>query len=104
MVEKQVSWWNNEVKKILKLRKTSLRKYKRTLDIEDYRTLTLARLKARKLLRYHKKKSWEEYVNTITSNTPPTKLFPKPRNLNGQNKSHDIPTIIENNQIIISKD
>ena len=101
---KKVPWWNNEIRDLIQIRKKYFRKYKSTMNIEDYKNFITARLKTRQLIKKSKKTSWENYIKSISINTKPSEVFRKIRSLNGQSKSNDIPTLINNNHIITSKE
>ena len=101
---KMVPWWNPEIKSAIQERKRFLRKFKQTLDTNDFKNFIKSRFNARKIIRDAKKKSWEEFISSITINTPASVIFKKIKSINGRTQFHDITGITnENNELISSK-
>ena len=92
-MKKTVPWWNDEISKLIKLRKIKLRKYQETLNINYYREFLVVKYQSRKLVRKLKKETWQEFVKTINTNTPATKVYRKIRQISGKYKNNIITSL-----------
>ena len=97
--KKCLPWWNDEISELIRKRKRLFRKFSITFRIEDYRLFLITRIQCRKLMRYLKKLSWQNYVLSINSRTPASDVFNKIRQLRGKYKSTSIIAIQKNNVI-----
>lgn len=63
-----VPWWNNEIKNIIKLRNKAVRKFNSHPISENLINYRKIRAKAKFIIK-EKRKSWENYISTITHST-----------------------------------
>lgn len=75
--KKILPWWTKELSDLIKKRKNYFRKFIETYNLRYYELFLSARFQVRKLMRYLKKLSWENYVSTINSRTPSSEVFNK---------------------------
>lgn len=95
-----VPWWNNQIKLALKEKKRLLRAIKISFNLANYGKFLQSRQICRKLIREAKKKSWNDFVQSINSRTPSSKVYEKIRRISGKYKKHQITSLIINSQII----
>ena len=69
-----IPWWNETCKITHKQRKYWIRKYRRTRSVQDKIELNRASAIARKTKKQERRQSWKEYVSSIKSNTPMSKI------------------------------
>lgn len=88
--KKIVPWWNESCKSAVKECKRALNRYRRTRNLVDLVEFKKRKASARRVLKESKRNSWREYVSTITSNTPPTQVWTKMRQIKGGNRTDTI--------------
>lgn len=101
--KKMVPWWSKEINDLINKRKKLLVKFRRNQDMDTYKEFLKTKHLARKSIREAKKKSWEEYVESINSTTPSKEVYDKIKRINGNRVHHNITHIKENNINITDK-
>lgn len=77
-------WWGPEVKDAIQKRRRAHKNYDSDKSLEKLIELRRTRAKARFVQREAQKRSWQEYVNSLNCNTPPSEVWDKIRRLNGK--------------------
>lgn len=90
-----VPWWTEACKAAHQNRKAALRRYKRTKSPFDKIELNRASAFARLLKRRARRRCWTNFVESINSDTPMTKIWKKVGKINGKYKNQNPPTIIK---------
>ncbi|KAJ8962363.1 hypothetical protein NQ318_018347 [Aromia moschata] len=99
---KVVPWWSEACKVAVKECKTALNRYRRTRTQEDLINFKKLKAKSKRILKESKKQSWNKFVSTITSETPPRQVWTKIKQMQGQNTIRKIPALIDNNKTVTS--
>lgn len=92
-------WWNEDCEKVIKENIAALYQYKKNKTMENLIELKRARAKCRRIIRPSKKTSWQNYVKTMTADTPTKEIWNKIQRIKGRNPSTSTSTIIHNNII-----
>ena len=66
-------WFNNDVKNVINIRKSALRKFNRQTTQVNVIHAKQMRAKARKTIKSVKRTSWQQYVSKLNSRTPAKK-------------------------------
>lgn len=96
-------WWNDSCKKAVKKLKRALNRYRRTNTQEDLITLKKSRAISRRTLVESKKSSWQQYVSSITPNTPTTEIWSKIRRIKNKKNTIFTTTLVKDNVITTSQ-
>jgi ribonuclease HI len=94
-----VPWWNVECAIAVKARKASYRRLSKYPTVDNLQAFQRQRAKTRRVIKLNKKRSWIEYVSTITHSTPSTTVWKKVKAISGR-PVNTIPAIRDNGQII----
>lgn len=97
---KKVPWWNTKIAEAVKEKKRAFNIFKRLQTNESMIRFKQLRAKARQLIVQSKRKSWQEYVNSINSNTNSKEIWQKIRNIIGRTFTLPSPQLIVNNSTI----
>jgi len=97
---RRVPWWSEEVEKAIRERKAATKKYYRTKLVQDKINFKRLRAVARRTILEAKRKSWQDYISTINSRTPMSKIWKKIGKISGQYKPHPLPILSQNDQLI----
>ena len=84
-------WWTNECSKIIAKRRRAKKTMERNptiANIIEYRRISA---KAKQVVKRTKRELWRKFCNTLTVDTPPTKLWNMIRSMNGKTSNYDIP-------------
>ncbi|KAG5887974.1 hypothetical protein JTB14_035047 [Gonioctena quinquepunctata] len=93
-------WWNENCSAAVRECKKALNKYRRIRSEENLIIFKKMRAKAKLVLKQSKKASWRNYTSSITSDTPPTQIWAKIKQMSG-NKTHSkIPALTYRNDLI----
>lgn len=98
--KKIVPWWNLEVANNIKERKKLLYKFKRMPSIENLTEFKKQRAKTKRSINMARKKTWENYVESIDNNETATNVWKKVNKIRGKYKSNLITSIDSNGQTI----
>ena len=79
--------YNDDCKEAIKQRKRALSKFKRSPNTNNFNDIKIFRAKARRTIKFSKRKSWRSYVSKINHKTPIKKVWEMIRKISGQNKS-----------------
>lgn len=88
--QKRLPWWNNEIAKSIKIKKRTLNIYKKNPTIENMISYKRARAISRRLMLESRRKSWKDYISTITSDSLMTEVWNKVRSINGKRSYRQI--------------
>ncbi|KAG5877811.1 hypothetical protein JTB14_013740 [Gonioctena quinquepunctata] len=80
-------WWNENCSAAVRECKKALNKYRRIRSEETLIIFKKIRAKAKLVLKQSKKASWRNYTSSITSDTIPTQIWAKIKQMSG-NKTH----------------
>jgi len=86
-------WWNEDCSSANLERKRALRRYKRSNLIADRISLRRATAKAINIKNKAKKDSWNEYISTINSDTPMSKIWARVNKMSGKYPAHHPPCL-----------
>ena len=99
-VQKSTIWWNDECKKAVRDRRMARRRaelHPTAENVQEYRNKTSI---AKQVCRKCKQKSWQNYIQEISYNTPIARVWKKFKSINASYKPETYP-IIEGNQLIL---
>jgi hypothetical protein len=83
---RNVPWWNPEIKQSIKEKNIALKRFQKTGKIEDYMRLKELRAKTKYLVKRSKSTSWKTFTLTIGPKSDPSSVWSKIRSLRGNNK------------------
>jgi ribonuclease HI len=95
-----VPWWSEECKKAILSRKRALRIFSKRLTSENLEAFKNARAVARRTIRAAKRKSWQDYISTITYHTPAVKVWNRIKKIDGKFTGQTISGLENNGNII----
>lgn len=81
-----VPWWSDEIKIAIKFRRKALKDFKQSPTSTNLIKFKQTRAKARYLIKQSRKKSWEEYVQSISIHTSIKDVFNKIKRISGISK------------------
>ena len=93
-------WFDNACKEAIYQRKKALQNFKNHPTSQNLEIFRLMRAKARRTIKQAKTDSWNNYISSITSQTPPSKVWNMIRNFKGLTTSNAINHLIENGKTI----
>ena len=70
-----VPWWNKDIKNAIIAKNTALRIFKRNPSLDNLINFKRLRAASRRIIRESKRKSWENYVSTLSRDTPTTDFW-----------------------------
>lgn len=94
-----VPWWSKSIERAIKERKRALRVFKNSPSCANLSAFRRARACAKFLIKEGKRRSWENYVSSISYLTPSKKVWEKIRRIQGTNLSFLRP-ISHNNTVL----
>ena len=100
----RVPWWNQECSEAIRNRKKAQRKYQRSLLIVDGISYKRCKALAKNVLNKAKKTSWKNYVSSINSNTPMSKIWKRIRKIRGIYQNILSPCLVVDDEPITEKD
>ena len=83
-------WFNNDCKNAIKLRRKSLKIFKKYPTNENCVKYKIAYAKARRIIRRAKRDSWREYVSRLNARTPIKKTWDMIRKISGKFSSSPV--------------
>lgn len=98
---KEVPWWNNNIKLLIKERRKLLKQFKRNMSSENLENFLKAKSETRKAIRESKRKSWIEFCDSINLKTSSSEVYRKIKSLNGHSNFHQI-TALDDNQTLLT--
>lgn len=99
-LKKCVPWWNKEIEENIKTKRKLLRKFKRTLSIDDMKNYVRAKNNVRRLVREAKNKSWSNFVSSINSNASTKSAFERINKINGNRKNKQIKSLLHQGNLV----
>jgi hypothetical protein len=70
-----VPWWNDECETTTRASKKALYRYEKHKSQQNLIALKQARAKARITIKKRKQQAWEDYISTLTTNTPTSEMW-----------------------------
>lgn len=99
-----VPWWNKTCEDAIKESKRALyrlRRHRTETNLIEFKRL---RARARYTIKESKRKSWAEYISTLSSNTPISEVWQKIKRIKGINADRNITHLKKNDMVIITKE
>ena len=100
---KRVPWWSTECSTANYERRRALRRYQRTRTSVDKVLLNRATARAKYVKRQARRMSWRKYVDSLSVDTPMSKVWSRVCKMRGLYKPHPPPIIRNTNQELISE-
>lgn len=100
---KEVPWWNNTIKLLIKERRKLLKNFKRNMNSENLAKFLRVKSKVRKEIRESRRKSWMEFCESINLRTSSSDVYRKIKSLNGVSNFRQVISIEDNNTLITDK-
>lgn len=100
--KKAVPWWNEECSEVVSKRNNALKKVRKTLNYNDFINYKRAQAIVRKIIRRAKKNYWREYCDSIGEDVNVSDIWGMIRKMAGKQRNNNIPTLTENNRLVIS--
>lgn len=97
-----VPWWNNEIASAVADKKRAFNIFKRTPTQENLIKFKQLRARSRRLILAEKKRSWEEYVSTITRDTPTPEIWKKVRRIKGKEFTPPSQVLVQDDRTVTS--
>lgn len=94
------SWFTKECDVAVKTRKTSLKRFRARPLLCNLQQYQILRAKARRTTKFHKRKSWKEYVSKLNCNTSTKKVWDMIRKISGKGKTGGVGHLNVNNDKI----
>ena len=88
-----VPWWNEDCKKAYKERKKARRRYQRTKSVADKIALNKTSAIARRTMRLARKSSWQDFISSISSETPIDRIWKKINKISQKSRRFTTPCI-----------
>nr|CAI5849124.1 unnamed protein product [Callosobruchus analis] len=88
-----VPWWNNDVAEAIRAKKREFNAFRRHPNMENLIKFKRARAKARRLMLESQRRSWKEYVTSITASTSPSEVWNKVSTIRGTRSYRNINSI-----------
>jgi len=98
---KPVPWWNQECKVANEKKKTALRKYQHTRSNNDKINYNRLRAISRRTIREARRKSWQDFVSSINSNTPMSAVWSRVGKVNGKWRAPKQPTVEHDGHMVL---
>ncbi|KAG5872383.1 hypothetical protein JTB14_013574 [Gonioctena quinquepunctata] len=95
---KNVPWWNEEVTRVISEKKHAFNVFRRSPTQENMIEFKRLRAKARNSIITSKRQSWQNYVSSITTETPTTEVWQKITCIRGRKFESPSPVISVDNQ------
>ena len=90
-----VPWWSDECDSALKQSHKALNKYQKTKKLEDKILFKRKKSQARRIIISSKRKSWQTYLSTLSSQTPAKEVWIKIKNICGKFTHMSINNLID---------
>lgn len=100
---KEVPWWNDTIKFLIRERRKLLKKFKRNMTSENLAKYLKMKSKVRREIRESRRNSWHEFCQSINLRTSSTTVYRNIKSLNGCSNFHQITAIEENNVILTDR-
>lgn len=96
----RVPWWTDDCTRVNRERKRALRRYQQTGLIADKITYNRMRAIAQFTKNNARSNSWKQYISSLNSTTPMTKIWARIRKMSGKYKQYQSPCIMHNNTLV----
>ena len=100
---KRVPWWSTDCSEAVRRRKMAQRKYQRSLLVVDKIAFCRPRAVARNVMKNAKRISWINYVNSINSNTPMSKIWKRIRKIRGSYQNIMSPCLVVDDELVADR-
>lgn len=97
-----VPWWNDEIASAVADKKRAFNIFKRVPTQENIVKFKQLRARSRRLILAGKKRSWEQYVSTITRDTPTPEIWKKIRRIKGKEFTPSSQVLIQEDRTVTS--
>lgn len=101
MYRKRLPWWTQQCADSCAARKRALRRYQRSNLLADKIAYHRARAVTKQMLKEARRTSWKGYVNTLTVDTPMSKIWSRIGKMKGIYKEQSTPHIMGENGVAI---
>ena len=101
-ISHKVPWWSENIKIALKARNKALNRYRKSRLPADFVQYKKLRAKARVLIRFSKKQSWNDFVSSINKPVSCSTMWSNIKRISGTKKSFTITSLQVNDQNISS--
>ena len=92
-------WWNNDLTCLRKHQQSARRQWMKTRTVDNKIKYNKARANLRRSILEAKRTSWQQFVGSLSPNTPPTVVWKRFKAIEGKSYEH-ITHLKDNNQII----
>ena len=96
---RSVPWWSKEIQNAIRDRRKSLRLFNASPSTPNLINFKKNRARAKYLIKQAKKRSWEEYISTISYSTPSTEVWGKINKIKGSQNFSVRPLHFNNNVV-----
>ncbi|XP_075157887.1 uncharacterized protein LOC142231154 [Haematobia irritans] len=100
---KEVPWWNNTIKILVKERRRLLKQFKRNVTQENLERYKQIKYELRKEIRRSRRESWLQFVESINLRTSSTDVFRKIKALNGSSNYNQNNAIYDQDILITDR-
>jgi ribonuclease HI len=99
-----VPWWNDECETTTRASKKALYRYKKHKYQQNLIALKQARAKARITIKKRKQQAWEDYISTLTTNTPTSEIWKTIHKIQGKKRFYKITALNQSNGTLTTDD
>jgi ribonuclease HI len=99
-----VPWWNDECETTTRASKKALYRYKKHKSQQNLIALKQARAKARITIKKRKQQAWEDYISTLTTNTPTSEIWKTIHKIQGKKRFYKITALNQSNGTLTTDD
>jgi ribonuclease HI len=92
-----VPWWNDDCETTTRVSKKALYRYKKHKSQQNLIALKQARAKARITIKKRKQQAWEDYISTLTTNTPTSEIWKTIHKIQGKKRFYKITALNQSN-------
>jgi len=93
---KNIPYWNKECKQAIVNRRRAENKMKRTKELQDCIQYRKAKAEAQLVVRHEQQHHWQEYCNSLSSDTKLASVWKMAKNMTGTKNNTNIPTLRAN--------
>nr|CAH7715974.1 unnamed protein product [Callosobruchus chinensis] len=97
---KAVPWWNDDIKVAIRDKKSALNRFRRNPTMENMVIFKKLRVKARRKTNDAQKKSWQEYVSSITAEVSLKEVWRKINIISGNKPYRELCALKDENSLI----
>jgi ribonuclease HI/endonuclease/exonuclease/phosphatase family metal-dependent hydrolase len=98
MKTKSPPWWNKWCRAAVQKRKATFRRYTRATNDRNYNSFSKARAEAKRQIKFSKRSSWSNFINSINHKSKSRDLWKKIKMLTNKYTSETVNTLIINDK------